>query len=101
MVQKGIDKRKEEDLVKGKHCDGIYHSVSPLCCVAAFSEADKNHDGFLSMEEYVRVFKEHGVSITAEEVALYFASKVGYQSCLQTRYSINMSYNLIMSDDLS
>ena len=29
------------------------------------------------MEEYVRVFKEHGVSITAEEVALYFASKVG------------------------
>ena len=28
MVQKGIDKRKEEDLVKGKHCDGIYHSVS-------------------------------------------------------------------------
>ena len=21
MVQKGIDKRKEEDLIKGKHCD--------------------------------------------------------------------------------
>ena len=37
------------------------------CCVAAFSEADKNHDGFLSMEEYVRVFKEHGVSIEDEE----------------------------------
>ena len=54
------------------------------CCVAAFSEADKNHDGFLSMEEYVRVFKEHGVNITAEEVALYFASKVGDQSRLQT-----------------
>ena len=52
--------------------------------VAAFSEADKNHDGFLSMEEYVRVFKEHGVNITAEEVALYFASKVGDQSRLQT-----------------
>ena len=29
MVQKGIDKRKEEDLVKGKHYDEIHHSVSP------------------------------------------------------------------------
>merc|ERR1712156_116861 len=57
MVQKGIDKRKEEDLIK------------------AFSDADKNHDGFLSMEEYVRVFREHGVNITKEEVALYFATK--------------------------
>ena len=46
--------------------------------VAAFSDADKNHDGFLSMDEYVRVFKEHGVNITAEEVALYFATKVGF-----------------------
>merc|ERR1719351_712445 len=27
------------------------------------------------MEEYVRVFHEHGVNITAEEVALYFATK--------------------------
>ena len=24
----------------------------------AFADADKNHDGYLSMEEYVRVFKE-------------------------------------------
>ena len=70
------------------------------CCVAAFTEADKNHDGFLSMEEYVRVFKEHGVNITAEEVALYFASKVGHQSYLQTGYSIK-NLNLILSADLS
>lgn len=57
MVRKGIDKRKEEDLIK------------------AFKDADKNNDGYLSMEEYVRVFHEHGVNITAEEVALYFATK--------------------------
>ena len=44
--------------------------------VAAFSDADKNHDGYLSMDEYIRVFHEHGVNITAEEVALYFATKV-------------------------
>jgi len=57
MVRKGIDKRKEEDLIK------------------AFSDADKNHDGFLSMDEYIKVFHDHGVNITAEEVALYFATK--------------------------
>jgi len=57
MVRKGIDKRKEEDLVK------------------AFNDADKNNDGFLSMDEYIRVFHEHGVNITAEEVAIYFSTK--------------------------
>ena len=74
MVQKGIDKRKEEDLIKGNNYDEITHLVS--FSVAAFSDADKNHDGFLSMDEYVRVFREHGVNITKEEVALYFATKV-------------------------
>lgn len=44
--------------------------------IAAFSDADKNNDGFLSMDEYIKVFHEHGVNITAEEVALYFATKV-------------------------
>ena len=29
------------------------------------------------MDEYVKVFREHGVNITKEEVALYFATKVG------------------------
>ena len=43
----------------------------------AFSDADKNHDGYLSMDEYVRVFREHGVNITKEEVSIYFSSKVG------------------------
>lgn len=57
MVQKGVCKRKEEDLIK------------------AFQEADKNHDGFLSMEEYVKVFSKHGVNISKEEVGLYFSSK--------------------------
>ena len=57
MLQKGVDKRKEEDLIR------------------AFTSADKNHDGFLSMAEYVRVFREHGVNITKEEVAIYFSSK--------------------------
>lgn len=47
-----------------------------LFAIAAFKDADKNNDGYLSMEEYVRVFHEHGVNITAEEVALYFATKV-------------------------
>ena len=28
------------------------------------------------MDEYIKVFHEHGVNITAEEVALYFATKV-------------------------
>ena len=57
MLQKGVDKRKEEDLIR------------------AFTSADKNQDGFLSMAEYVRVFREHGVNITKEEVAIYFSSK--------------------------
>merc|ERR550525_1887260 len=57
MVQKGADKRKDEDLMK------------------AFEQADKDNDGFLSMEEYVKVFSEHGVNISKEEVALYFSSK--------------------------
>lgn len=74
MVQKGIDKRKEEDLIRG-NSDKIHHLV--IISVAAFSDADKNHDGFLSMDEYVKVFREHGVNITKEEVALYFATKVG------------------------
>ena len=29
------------------------------------------------MDEYVRVFREHGVNITKEEVSIYFSSKVG------------------------
>ena len=49
--------------------------------IAAFTDADKNNDGYLSMEEYVRVFHEHGVNITAEEVALYFATKVSNSNC--------------------
>jgi len=57
MLHKGVGKRKEDDLVK------------------AFADADKNHDGYLSMEEYVRVFKEHGVNISKEEVAIYFSNK--------------------------
>lgn len=52
----------------------IYISIS--ISFAAFSDADKNNDGFLSMDEYIKVFHEHGVNITAEEVALYFATKV-------------------------
>ena len=61
---------------------------------SAFEQADKDNDGFLSMEEYVKVFRfevlrpaiyeklqfnsfsEHGVNISKEEVALYFSSKV-------------------------
>ena len=32
--------------------------VYDIChCLAAFQEADKNKDGFLSMEEYVKVFR--------------------------------------------
>lgn len=57
MVKKGVDKRKEGDLLK------------------AFESADKNHDGFLSPDEYVRVFREHGVSISKAEVELFFSSK--------------------------
>eukprot|EP00090_Calanus_glacialis_P007278 TRINITY_DN15715_c0_g1_i1.p1 TRINITY_DN15715_c0_g1~~TRINITY_DN15715_c0_g1_i1.p1 ORF type:complete len:183 (-),score=84.00 TRINITY_DN15715_c0_g1_i1:149-697(-) len=57
MLQKGVGKRKEDDLIK------------------AFSDADKNQDGYLSMDEYVRVFREHGVNITKEEVSIYFSSK--------------------------
>ena len=49
---------------------------SSFLLVLAFSDADKNQDGFLSMDEYVRVFKEHGVNITKEEASIYFSSKV-------------------------
>jgi len=57
LVQKGFDKRKEEELSK------------------AFRDADRDKDGFLSMEEYIKVFKAHGVNITREEVIIYFANK--------------------------
>ena len=54
---------------------GISQNKTFQTIFSAFSDADKNHDGYLSMEEYVRVFKEHGVNITKEEVAIYFSNK--------------------------
>ena len=69
----------------------------------AFEQADKDNDGFLSMEEYVKVFRlevsrpaiyeklhfnffsEHGVNISKEEVALYFSSKVSFLKLRSSR----------------
>ena len=50
MLKKGFDRRKEDEMQK------------------AFSEADKNKDGYLSLEEYMEVFQGHGVTITKDEV---------------------------------
>ena len=50
MLKKGHDRRREDELWK------------------AFSEADKNNDGYLSVEEYVSVFRSHGIQISQEEV---------------------------------
>ena len=50
MLKKGFDRRKEDEMQK------------------AFSEADKNKDGYLSLEEYMEVFQGHGVAITKDEV---------------------------------
>ena len=50
MLKKGSDRRKEDELWK------------------AFNEADVNKDGYLSVEEYVGVFKNHGIQISQEEV---------------------------------
>ena len=70
---------------------------------SAFEQADKDNDGFLSMEEYVKVFRlafsrpaiyeklqfnsfsEHGVNISKEEVALYFSSKVSFLKLRSSR----------------
>eukprot|EP00095_Tigriopus_kingsejongensis_P007265 maker-scaffold144_size312663-snap-gene-0.7 protein:Tk07265 transcript:maker-scaffold144_size312663-snap-gene-0.7-mRNA-1 annotation:"Calmodulin" len=57
MLKKGYDRRKEDELWK------------------AFTEADKNKDGYLSMEEYVGVFQDHGIAITQDEVMMFFNSK--------------------------
>ena len=51
MLKKGFDRRKEDEMAK------------------AFSEADKNKDGFLSLEEYMDVFHNHGVNISRDEVS--------------------------------
>ena len=51
MLKKGFDRRKEDEMAK------------------AFSEADKNKDGFLSLEEYMDVFINHGVNISRDEVS--------------------------------
>ena len=50
MLKKGFDRRKGDEMQK------------------AFSEADKNKDGYLSLEEYMEVFQGHGVTITKDEV---------------------------------
>lgn len=51
MLKKGHDRRREDELWK------------------AFTEADKNKDGYLSVEEYVQVFHNHGIQISQEEVS--------------------------------
>ena len=50
MLKKGFDRRKVDEMAK------------------AFSEADKNKDGFLSLEEYMDVFHSHGITISRDEV---------------------------------
>ena len=50
MLKKGHDRRREDELWK------------------AFTDADVNGDGYLSVEEYVRVFHNHGITISREEV---------------------------------
>ncbi len=52
MLKKGNDRRREDELWK------------------AFTEADKNKDGYLSVEEYVGVFRNHGIPISQEEVRI-------------------------------
>ena len=51
MLKKGFDRRKEDEMQK------------------AFSEADKNKDGYLSLDEYMDVFHNHGVNISRDEVS--------------------------------
>ena len=78
---------------------------------SAFEQADKDNDGFLSMEEYVKVFRlevlrpaiyekfhlnsfsEHGVNISKEEVALYFSSKVSFLKFLKICGDIRLWMN--------
>ena len=50
MLKKGFDRRKEEEMQK------------------EFSKADKNKDGYLSLDEYMDVFHNHGVAISRDEV---------------------------------
>ena len=51
LLKKGFDKRREEELQK------------------AFQEADKNKDGYLSIEEYMEVFHNHGMNISKDEAS--------------------------------
>ena len=57
MVKKGVDKRKEGDLMKVCIVWKIICHIHDENLTKAFESADKNHDGFLSPEEYVRVFR--------------------------------------------
>ena len=54
LLKKGFDKRREEELQK------------------AFQEADKNKDGYLSIEEYMEVFHNHGMNISKDEASSIF-----------------------------
>jgi Ca2+-binding EF-hand superfamily protein len=51
MLKKGFDRRREDELQK------------------AFTDADKNKDGYLSMDEYCDVFHAHGIDISRDEVS--------------------------------
>jgi calcium-dependent protein kinase len=57
MLKKGFDRRREDELQK------------------AFTDADKNKDGYLSMDEYCDVFHAHGIDISRDEAMLFFNSK--------------------------
>ena len=103
MVQKGADKRKDEDLMKGlktrskmlnlqilkcfQHLSKLIRTMmgsSPWKNMSRFS-GSKLRDIYSHIYEklHFNSFSEHGVNISKEEVALYFSSKVSFLKFLK------------------
>ena len=105
MVQKGADKRKDEDLMKGlkttskmlhlqiskcfQHLSKLIKTMmgsSPWKNMSRFS-GSKLRDIYSHIYEklHFNSFSEHGVNISKEEVALYFSSKVSFLKLRSSR----------------
>lgn len=72
LLKRGFDRRKEEELLRiFKAADTNQVYMLEKTSKFIFSAYIFVQDGFLSVDEYVNVFRQRGIAITSDEVAFY------------------------------